>query len=408
MSWSLKAYTGAVRLGLPLATLATYFGFRRRSPDWHLARKIQPMEPLVEPENIKLWIHGASVGEASMMNRLLDWIGELGTSRERILVTTQTRSGLEQVDGYPKRLLPLDDPALLRPTVRTLPDELPLAVVETELWPNLYHLFPGRVSLVNARLKQRTDDRYRWVEPLIRETMSNCRRLLCRTEDDRRRLSYYLDQPELATVAGSLKWTALLDEPPGIPDRIPRFSEGNVLVGGSTHPGEEEVLLRTIRRTGENLYLAPRHLDRVEEVAESARDQGFNPRFTSEYTGSVEGNLVIVDEIGILSGLYGLGDRAFVGGSINPNVGGHNVFEPVLHGVPTVIGPEGYEIRENVTFLQDQGLISIVADEDGLVEHYRDRAGEKFATKLSTARKEVRSIQDRYRDHLQELLSCEL
>lgn len=404
MSLLSRMYGAVLTAGIPLAAVGTYRAFRGRSPDWHLARKIQPPEPLKDPGSVRIWLHGASVGEAGLVGRMMDWLREDGLERHEMLVTAQTRSGLEQIPGGPKRLMPWDFRSLLTPLVDPLPSGLPLVVVETELWPNLFELSSGRVSMVNARIKSSSFPWYLRLRPLMERTLSHCRAILCRSSSDRDRIRDLGAPEDVVETVGPMKWVALLEDPPAVPDRFPRFEQGPVLMAGSTHPGEESVVLRAAKRTGEKVYLAPRHLDRVEEVMDVGRQLGFRPKRSTELSGTVESDLIVIDELGLLAGVYGLADRAFVGGSLVAGVGGHNVLEPLVHGIPVLVGPHTGEIREFVDRLRGGPLMTIVRGEESLVES-RDRTNRSDAgSALQDLKDLARTIRDGYRQHLHGLI----
>lgn len=164
------------------------------------------------------------------------------------------------------------------------------------------------------------------------------------------------------------------------------------------------MVLRAAKRTGEKVYLAPRHLDRVEEVMDIGRQLGFRPKRSTELSGTVESDLIVIDELGLLAGVYGLADRAFVGGSLVAGVGGHNVLEPLVHGIPVLVGPHTGEIREFVDRLRGGPLMTIVRGEESLVES-RDRTNRSDAGSVLQDLKDLaRTIRDGYRQHLHGLI----
>jgi 3-deoxy-D-manno-octulosonic-acid transferase len=140
-----------------------------------------------------------------------------------------------------------------------------------------------------------------------------------------------------------------------------------VWVAGSTHPGEEELILTAhalARRAHPDLalILAPRHPERAGEVALLVRDRGWSAARRSALAGPLDRDaIMIVDTVGELAELYAIGDVAFVGGSLVPR-GGHNVLEPARLGKPVMVGPDTANFREAAALLEASGGAVVVQD----------------------------------------------
>jgi 3-deoxy-D-manno-octulosonic-acid transferase len=138
----------------------------------------------------------------------------------------------------------------------------------------------------------------------------------------------------------------------GLPGDLARALSGApVVVAGSTHAGEERAALSALDRCeGEGvdaaLVLAPRQLSRVDQVLEEVREAGRAAIRRSALDGAVleSGQVLILDSLGELAGVYAAAAAAFVGGTLAP-VGGHNLFEPMSVGCPVVFGPYIQNIR---------------------------------------------------------------
>jgi len=145
-----------------------------------------------------------------------------------------------------------------------------------------------------------------------------------------------------------------------------------LLVGGSTHSGEEEALLAVLDRAEEAgrdlaLVLAPRHPERFDAVERVARETGRVVRRRSEGAGPelAPGNVLLLDSLGELTAVYGRATAAFVGGSLVPR-GGHNVLEPVFAGCPVFFGPHTQNAREATRILLEAGAAVQVANAEEL------------------------------------------
>ena len=313
-----------------------------------------------------IWLHCASLGETQAAAPL---VGALKNRGARLLLTTTSPSGREAArtlagDAGHGRLLPLDLAPLVAGAFRTARPQA-LVVVETELWPAL--LWEARKAgvpcvLVNGRISDRTFPRYqrirRWVGPLLQGFAS----IHARSALDAERFRMLGAPAALVCVGGDLKY----DLPPPDPGRreaaaLRRARAGGwrVLLGGSTHPGEEEALLSAAeileaRGLRVGLVLAPRHLERVAEVEALVLSRGRVSRLWGELHDPLEEGIlaafaardvILVDRYGLLATLYGGAEAAFVGGTLAP-VGGHNLLEPLNWGVPVLFGPHTENARE--------------------------------------------------------------
>jgi 3-deoxy-D-manno-octulosonic-acid transferase len=288
-----------------------------------------------------VWLHGSSMGE---IRGLLPLAGHLESRGMPVHLTCFTPSGRKLIEegGYPGSFLPLDSPGWVdRFLGRLKPRALVLS--ETELWPNLLHAVAvaGVPSVMaNARLSERSTRRYMASRALSRRLLACFSAILCRTGDDAARFE------RLGAPAGIIRVSGDSKHLTPVPDPDPAWREGlaasgmRVLVAGSTREGEEEAVLEACRDSGWLPVLAPRHLDRLAEVMSLAQRMGFQPVAWSSLFGDgapERYGAVVLDVHGILPAVYGAGDAAFVGGTIAP-IGGHNVLEPLKHGIPVLVG----------------------------------------------------------------------
>ena len=326
-------------------------------------------------ETGSVWVHAASVGEATAALGLLDGLRERGHG---VAVTTMTPTGRDTIrrarPGIPSGLAPLDHPwCVARAQGRVAPSALIL--VETELWPA--RILAARsegvpVFVVSGRISDRSFPRYRRVASLLRPLLRRLDGVGARSAEDAERF-VVLGVPEARVeVTGDLKL-----EPP--PHPVPLAAQleallGDVplLVGGSTHEGEEEELLRVLDRVeaaGRDLalVLAPRHPERFDAAASVARATGRSVRRRSQGPGGTlaPGEVLVLDSLGELAAVYGRAAAAFVGGSWVPR-GGHNVLEPVFAGRPAFFGPHTENARAAALLLLEAGAATRVQDGEAL------------------------------------------
>lgn len=384
-----------------------------------------------------VWVHAVSVGEAGSIRSLL---GEIKTRVHgaRILVTTVTETGQEFAEARcgaadATAYLPMDFSFcvrrffdLVRPAV--------LVVAETEIWPNLFWEASEReipVVVVNGRISDRTASTYERLSSFFGPVLDAVRVFLMQDETGRDRIVAAGARPSRVVVNGNIKFDSLPDiESPPSPE-VEALGRGMarpgrpLVVVGSTHPGEEEVVLGAVRSAlpGAPVILAPRHPERARGIAAGFAARGMRVALRSElnetptpvgtgrvFDGAKEGkgnppstrgdsgglDLLIVDTIGELADFYKVCDIAVVGGSMVP-IGGHNILEPAACGKPVLWGPHMHNFRAEADLLEGHGGTR-VADgaeleaalgrlaEGGMAEELRASEGQKALKRVSGLR----------------------
>jgi len=311
-----------------------------------------------------IWVHAVSVGETLAVGGLVSEIRRRFPLRPVYLshVTPAGRAaGEARIPGVAGRFfLPLDLKGPVRRVFDRLRPEM-LIIAETELWPNLLSVARERgtrVLLVNARLSQRSFRGYRRFGFFFRRVLGAVDWVFAQSEADAQRFRE-LGVRRLS-VAGNLKFDGRppqLGELPRLARRaLEKSGRGPVLVAGSTMAGEEPLVLRAWDRILERypralLILAPRHPQRFDEVAQilSAGRRRFVRRTSLDpaelETQFAEAEILLLNTIGELAGVFELADVAFVGGSLVPT-GGHNPLEPAFWGKPVLFGPHMGNFRD--------------------------------------------------------------
>ena len=294
-----------------------------------------------------VWCHAVSVGEVRAVAPMLELLEEDEIARGRIVLSTVTVTGQETAKrecSFVETIFyfPLDLPLVTDRAIRRVNPEI-FITAETEIWPNFFLSCFRRnipVVIVNGRISDNSFSRYLRFRWFFRPILEKVTMFLMQSEEDARRIREMGVDPGTVRVTGNMKYDRL-PEPVSLPDAVIRWAEGRfLLVAGSTHSGEEAVVLESVsglKGRGILLALVPRHPERFDEVSGllKERDIPFS-RYTDIIKGvAVEGNVLLVDAMGVLDGFYALAEVAFVGGSLVP-VGGHNLLEPAMHGVPVL------------------------------------------------------------------------
>ena len=318
---------------------------------------------------IDVWIHAVSVGEVNAAVPLVTAFRKIH-SRCRILITTTTPTGLDQVtahlgDRVVHCYLPFDHPFFIARFLRTISPRL-LIIMERELWPNIIHGCHKRsipVVIANARLSQRSCNRYAYVLPLMRPALAIVSAVAAQTEADRSRLMTLGAHPDHILTTGNIKYDVTVSAKTMDTAQAMRQDWGRhrlIIVAGSTHEGEEAVLLDIFDPLREHypgllLILAPRHPERFDAVFQLVKNRGFNTHRHGDGSTVVPpaAEVHLRDTMGELPLLYAAADIAIVGGSLIEikGIGGHNLLEPCAVATPVLFGryiSDFLEISHNI------------------------------------------------------------
>ena len=326
-----------------------------------------------------IWIHAVSVGEVNASAALVT------TLRERypgiaVVVTTLTPTGAVRAktlfgDLAQVRYIPFDLPGSVRRFFKRVQPRVGV-IFETELWPNLYHQCGRRripLVLASARISSRSVSRYRRLGSLFRDALSRGVVVAAQGAGDADRFMSLGADPDRTHVTGNIKFD--FSVPQDIGERGQRLREfyaasRPMWVAGSTHGGEEEIVLeaqRIVRGMHPRalLVLVPRHPPRFDEVAHGLQRAGIRFVRRSQRLGEKVGaaaasaDVLLVDTLGELLDFYAAADVAFVGGSLVP-IGGHNLLEPAALGVPILTGPYNANSADIANLLIARGAAEVV------------------------------------------------
>ncbi len=325
-------------------------------------------------ETPSIWVHAVSVGEVQAAAALVRCLHDRYPGIP-LVVTTLTPTGEERArvllgDRANVRYMPLDLPGSVRRFFNKVKPRIAV-IFETELWPNLYHECGRRrvpLVLASARISPRALIRYTRFLTLFQQALSNDVVIAAQGEDDAARFRSLGADPERTHVTGNLKFDFAV--PPEVSTKGHELRElyapgRPVWVAGSTHGGEEDLLLeaqREVRKVHPKalLVLVPRHPQRFADVGTWLEKK--NVRFIrrsqpAARTPDIE--VILVDTLGELLDFYAMGDVAFVGGSL-VTVGGHNLLEPAALGLPVLAGPHNFNSADVAKILVERGAAQIV------------------------------------------------
>ena len=325
-----------------------------------------------------VWIHSVSAGEtiaaAPLVQRLLD-------AGYPCLVTNLTPTGRDRTrvllgDRVENCYAPYDTPGAVR---RFLDNNRPrlLVTIDTELWPNILAACALRgipTALVNGRMAARSAAGYARF-PLTRPMLQSMVLVAVQTEPHAERFRELGADETKILVTGSIKFDG--DYTAGHEDRLARARELTagrpVLLGASTHEGEEQALLDSLPALegilpNVLLILAPRHTHRVDQVRKQCQSSGCQPRCLSETTRLENADRVLIlDVMGQLESYFPVTRVAFIGGSLIP-VGGHNLLEAVRARAGVIMGPHLDNVEDITRQFIDRGAMRVAGNTDELRE----------------------------------------
>jgi 3-deoxy-D-manno-octulosonic-acid transferase len=332
---------------------------------------------------LRIWVHAVSVGEVMAALPLLKRLRERCPSKSIVLSTITDTGQKVGRNGAPVGTsvvyLPFDIPFVLKTVLKRVTPEI-LITIETELWPNIIKVFRDcriPIILMNGRISENSFKGYQKISFFMKRVLSNVSLFCMQSDLDAERIGRLGVDRERIKVLGNFKF----DTKP--PSAIPAWAErivGPVVVAGSTHDGEEELIISVYRELNKefpdlNLIVAPRHPERFKEVEDLLKSKGMS--FVKRSTLGIQysapspspsplegegrggggtqtpesllsGTIILLDTVGELSAIYGISDIAVIGKSFE-GYGGQNPLEPAYWGKAIVCGPH----MENFPFIQD-------------------------------------------------------
>ncbi len=369
---------------------------------WKARRPIAPLWDrlggpfLEEGEKPRIWVHAVSVGEVLAARTLVDELSKRLGGEYEVVVSASTETGRDvAARTYGGRNVfpcPLDISRSVKKAFDSVKPAL-IVLMELEIWPNMIaeaHRRGVPVAVVNGRITDRSARGYARFGALLGGTMKRVRLYAVQTQVYAERFRAIGASRENIQVTGSMKYDGVAGGAVTEAERekmrraLGLASESLVLVGGSTHPSEELILLRAAKvLAGEfpmlRVVLVPRHTNRVEVLTPEIEKVGWKVRRRSKMSktdvltreSQCEGEVLLVDTMGELGDVYRAADVVFVGGSFIPH-GGQNMMEPAALGIPVLWGPHTGNFTEAVQLLVGSGGGRTLSREGELVGALRE------------------------------------
>ncbi len=339
---------------------------------------------LKHPKNI--WIHAVSVGEVlaieSVVNDLLRQY-----PHHQIILSTVTRTGNELAcekfkDKVKIIYAPFDFSWVVKKFVSVIRPVVYIAA-ETEIWPNLYRTLKRTnvaILQINGRISDKSFKGYRRIKPFVAKTLNTVDRFCMQSAIDSERICALGADSNKIEVFGNLKFDSV-----DVLNMLERsdygFAEEDIVwVAGSTHPGEEEIVLNIYndlrtKYTNLKLILAPRHIERMAEVVKLL-DEGDLPYTRLSERTNQSRAILLIDTIGHLRQMYSLADIVFVGKTLK-GVGGQNILEPAVFAKPIIVGPHMENFKNIIDLFSEGKAVIKVDNEKELAEKIEGLIGDE-------------------------------
>ena len=331
-----------------------------------------------------IWVHAASVGEIVATSPLVREFLKVFPDSP-ILVSVVTTGGYEMAHRIIKDAdaiiyFPLDLPFLASRVVGRIRPRVFLPV-ETELWPNFLKKakqLDVPVMMVNGRISDRSVKQYKYLFGMLREMIGTVKCFAMQSSIDADYIMRLGAPRELVTVTGNTKFdqaytSVSAEERAALIEELGLSGASRIMIAGSTHRGEEELVLAAFKAVrekdpGVRLIIAPREVLRTLEVEHLCRKAGFTVTTRKELQkgDAARGeDIVILDTVGELGRVYGLGDVIYIGGSLIPH-GGHNILEPAAHGKAIIVGNQMFNFKDIHALFRNRNAVVTVTNGEEL------------------------------------------
>src|SRR4030066_1277810 len=325
-------------------------------------------------EGPRCWIHAVSVGEVTAAAPIVAAL-KLKKPDIEVIFSTSTETGQEMArrhifgaDAF--IYFPLDIPYVVRKIIKSAKPSV-FVMIETELWPNFLKACKAqgiKTLIVNGRISLRSYSKYRWTNFFWKKILNDLSAAAMISEIDASRLKKIGMSPEKIQVMGNAKYDALASTASSglceeISHRLSTQKDDRFFVAGSTHPGEEEIIIRVYAEILAlypefKLIIVPRHIERTSSIIELLQKNGFTDIITmTEINNSkarTSERVIVVDVIGELFKIYSLATIVYCGGRL-VNRGGQNILEAAAWGKIIFYGPSMEDFSEEKTLLEEAG-----------------------------------------------------
>ena len=323
-----------------------------------------------------IMFHGVSVGEIIALENLIKKTKET-FPQYKIVITTGTKTGQEIAHKKYDKIadfityFPYDIPIFVNNFLNKIHPNI-ILIAETELWP-MFTYISNKKSIplfcINGRMSDSTFRLYKILKPFFKHVLNKYTKILTQSEIDNQKLIAAGSPKEKTSVMKNLKFDIKKVE-----SNIDLGQKDfRVIIAGSTHQGEDEIILEVFKQKLKNynnikLLLVPRHTQRIPKIEDILKNLGLNYGFRSKNDNFKDFDVIILDTMGELSKMYSICDFAFIGGSFN-KTGGHNPLEATVYNKPVITGPSIHNFRDIYGILSRSSAGKIAKNQNELSDY---------------------------------------
>jgi len=330
----------SVALYLVALPLLIYLSFKHKYKESIPARFFLFKNPRFKSSE-GIWFHVCSLGEARALKPILELLKD-----QDIKITTITHTGQALARRYDAEVRYLPYEMFLPFWVKK---QRVLVVLEAEFWFMLFSILRakgGRVILLNARISEKSVDKYLQFAWFYKKLLSNVEIIYAQSQADKNR--FLALGAKNIEVIGNIKLAAEIKK-----TKEYKKPKDELIVAGSTHDGEEESVLKSFveykKQSDAKLAVVPRHPERFEAVYElmkryAEKNSLTLSRFSKDKEFSTD--MILVDAMGELNNIYAISNIAILGGAFRDDVGGHNPLEPAHFGCKIITGKHFFHQKE--------------------------------------------------------------
>ncbi len=334
-----------------------------------------------------IWLHAASVGEIVAVSPIIKEVrNEFPSSPILISVVTATGYAMAKriiTDADSIIFCPVDLPIISYNVVKRIKPRI-ILLVETEMWPNLLkaaRCLSIPVMMVNGRISDKSLGRYRYLGSVLSDMLNTVDRFCMQSTIDAQYIIHLGANPNRVVVTGNTKFdqdytTVTAEQQQDLCRQMGLEHAFPVILAGSTHKGEEEILVAAFQMVRKHfptakLVIAPRDIMRIAEIGSVAISVGFVSERRSEILKkqNEKHDIVLIDTIGELGKIYSIGTVIYVGGSLIAR-GGHNILEPAAHGKPILVGSHMFNFKDTYALFSKREACMTVNDASTLAEKF--------------------------------------
>ena len=348
--------------------------------------KLQIIKKKIYPElktelNKKIWFNAVSVGEVKSLKSIIKNFENRGLS---IVLTITTISGFKIAKKiYSENINIIYSPIDLSFIVNRFIKRInPLIYItnELEIWPNLLKILNKKgipLILINGRMSDSAYKRYKLIGFITKSMLNKFDKILVQSDFYKKRFDSFLKNRDKIMVCGNFKMDQALNDLENLQkdDDILKFLKINkgskpLLVVASSHSEDENILLNSFNEITKDfsIIMVPRHFNRIDSLISKSEKRGIEVKVWSRSKEiDIDNEVLLFDKMGFLFNIIKISDVVFMGGTLNPSIGGHSLYEPLVLKKPIISGKFYNNFKQIAEELRKTGILHVFKDRDDFI-----------------------------------------